>query len=115
MTGIIRVVGKGSWTVEMVDQHFAHLGQLIAARRGADGRVLVHVDLSQSPVQSRAVSDRITAGTAGIYQPHDRAAVVVHSALARLQIKRAAQVRNLEVFLSPIEAEIWLAAQSPRH
>lgn len=108
--GIVRVTGRGLWTPDEVDSHFDELDPILQAERRARGGALVLVDLHGAPVQPIAVADRIRFHTSRMYRPEDRVAIIVRSSFVKVQMKRAAAVAHLEVFISPDAARIWLTA-----
>ncbi len=110
--GIIRVMGRGFWTEADIDAHFVELGHLIERVRAGGDDILALVDLSDAPVQSPDVTARITAQTRRVYRPEDRIAIVVQSSLMKMQMKRAVDRPNLEVFISRHAATTWLTAHA---
>lgn len=111
-TGVIRVLGQGQWSTEQLELHFTALGGLIEERRRAGDKILVLADLRDSLVQDGAVVERLGRATSGIYRDGDRIAVVVASSLLKMQLKRVANVANVEFFVSMNAARTWLVAHS---
>lgn len=108
--GLVHVYGRGSWTMRQIDEHFAQLTLLLARQRERAGQVLVLVDLTNADVQPPEVIHRIRQATTQLYCDQDRVAVIVRTSLLKLQMRRAAEARNTEFFVSRNAALTWLTA-----
>lgn len=109
-SGRITVIGTGYWTSSYIAEHFRHVADLVRAHRAAGIPIRVLVDLRQSDVQSQETVEHMGRSTAQIYAEGDRVALLVSSSLARIQMRRAANISIREFFASLDEAEAWLAA-----
>jgi urease gamma subunit len=110
LTRFIRITGVGFWTPAEIDTHFDELGDLIARMRQVRTDVRILVDLRESGVQSPETIARISARITDAYRDGDRIAMVLSSSLAKMQMKRAIQNLQHEMFVSPKAAEQWLMA-----
>ena len=112
--GVVYIVGRGFWTDEMVDDHFRQLRRIAATARRSVGDVRVLVDLRGAAVQSPSVAARIKQETRQVWTDRDRIAVVLQSALAKLQIDRVVDNGNHASFVAIEDARAWLGLRSPQ-
>lgn len=98
--GVIYVIGRGFWTDDIVNQHFAELRRTASLVRRQSKFVRVLVDLRLASVQSPAVAGRIKEETRLIWTDRDRIAVVIQSVLAKLQIDRIVSNGNHASFIA---------------
>ncbi|RVT93371.1 hypothetical protein [Sphingomonas crocodyli] len=107
---LIKVVGRGFWSVEHVAAHIREFeAVLIEARRsGQPSRTLV--DLRDAPVQAPEVAGMLHTAMCRMYRPPERAAIIVASSLVKMQMKRGFNPATHGVFTSETAAELWLNA-----
>jgi hypothetical protein len=110
LTRFISITGTGFWSPAEIDDHFDELRDLIERMRTVRSDVRILVDLRESGAQSPETIVRISARIAAAYRDGDRIAMVLSSSLAKLQMKRAIQNLQHEMFVSPKAAEQWLMA-----
>lgn len=108
--GLIRVEGCGRWSIEECDRHFGELKRELAVLRKAARPVRVLVDLRRAAEQAAATALRIGYWTSRIYQPEDRAAVLVSSCLVKQQLQQNAGIHRSQIFTSDAAARLWLFA-----
>jgi hypothetical protein len=113
--GIIRVTGRGLWSPDLIDAHFAELREQVERIRRHGDDLLVLVDLIAADVQPAATAERIKANTRNLYRVGDRVAVIVGSFLAKMQLRRTLAPDIHEVFVSANAAMTWLMAYSSLH
>ena len=107
--GLVTANLYGFWDADDVDAFQRPLRELLTRRRSQGEQVLLLFDATSQQVQSNALLDRFREGA-----PSDRAemklALVVHSSLLRLQLKRwFGEARPVvKLFTSRTEAEAWL-------
>lgn len=106
--GVVYVIGRGFWTDDMVDRHFLELRRTAALTRRKAASIRVLVDLRKASVQSPGVAARIKAETRLIWTERDRIAVVLQSALAKMQINRVVDHGNHASFVAIEDARRWL-------
>jgi hypothetical protein len=111
-SGIIVVTGKGVWSPDCMDEHFAALAYWVEDRRARSQAVKVLVDLRGSGAQSAETMERIGIGAMTLYQDGDRVALLVTNSLAKLQMRRVIRTNQHQFFVSPSAARQWLDAYS---
>jgi hypothetical protein len=109
---LIWIVGFGFWTPEIIKSHFEEFRSLVRARREAGRIIRTVVDLRQAGVQSKETTDIMKASVASIHEAGDRVAIVLHSSLARMQMRRVLVSAHHEFFLSEEEAVRWVVGGS---
>ncbi|MGC5799530.1 hypothetical protein [Sphingomonas sp. NFX23] len=104
---IVRV--SGFWTREIMATYRAEVGQQASVLRQAGGCKRILVDMSHYPIQSGDIADghaaalRFARETLGA-----RAAIVMTSALSRLQATRVATSSGHRLFNDDVAAMTWL-------
>ena len=111
--GLIRAVGIGMWTPETTERHFQNLDTALRIMRRKHGLARTLIDLREAAVQTAETARCMKEGTARIYQPVDRAAVICSTQLLAMQIRRAAQVHQLATFTDVEAALEWLMSDAP--
>lgn len=106
---VIVITGRGLWTVEQMAEHLDAYRRLLARRRRRQQPVRVLVLLEHAGVQVAAVTQALTAGLKTCHQSGDRVAMVVPSALARVQMRRVLSTDVHGYFVSEASARVWLA------
>ena len=109
--GIIRIEVAGFFDLDTLNAHFDENALVVAQWRGAGRAIRVLIDaialMPHTPEGQACVQD----ATARIYRPGDRVAVLVSSALIRMQVRRALREGDvMEFFTSEAEARDWLFA-----
>jgi hypothetical protein len=109
---LMRIRVEGFWAAEVMAAYVAELGRQTEALRktGGCGRILV--DMSDYPIQSRAIADghaRIIAH--GQRTMNARTAIIMTSALSRLQAMRVAHLAGHELFDDETSAMRWLLSE----
>ncbi|QUT04745.1 hypothetical protein KFK14_17130 [Sphingobium phenoxybenzoativorans] len=112
-TGIVHVTGNGFWTMADIDRHFEKLGNSVRSARTAGARVMALVDLRGAVTQSPELVSHLADRAGAVYTEGDRIAIVVHSNLAKMQMRRVVQSAEFEMFLMPDAAEAWLMQDRP--
>jgi hypothetical protein len=110
---LVRVSLSGFFTAEDIDRFQAEL-QIEHRKLGCDkrGGPLTINDLTEMAIQSQDVLARWGEFLANPTHRSRRLALVVASALGRMQLQRIIGDRNAQVFTDVREAEQWLFADS---
>jgi hypothetical protein len=108
-SGVIRGRGEGFWSMKQTTDHFRRWVDCVRTIQSTRLRVRIVADLRRSQTQSREVADFLRQALEGIYRPKDRIAMVVSNSLVKMQMRRLLASDIREYFLSPAEAEAWLA------
>ncbi|MFT3965907.1 MAG: hypothetical protein QM690_08505 [Sphingobium sp.] len=106
--GIVRTVASGLASVEEFNAYMPKALELMERSRARHGRALHLIDAADNPVQTRDTFDHIVRASEGATREGDRFAVVLHSALARLQINRMADAHLHRFFADSDSARGWL-------
>ncbi len=109
---LLRIRVDGFWSMEVMTAYVAELRQQSDALRNAGGCERILVDMSDYPIQSRAVADghaQIIARAKAM--TNTRTALVMKSALSRLQAMRVADLAGDQLFEDEASARAWLLAQ----
>lgn len=110
--GVIRSVSSGQTAPEELERYVAELHGLRERQRARTGRFLHLVETTDDCLQSKWASERLSKYNAadGGMQSGDRTAVVVHSALIKMQVARLTTHTNYATFTDVNEAIAWLTA-----
>ena len=84
------------------------LAELVAQAHRATRQARVLVDLTGAGAQMGDTVARIGQRSHSIYAPGDRLAIVLQSAILRMQISRVGRAAEYRTFASVSEAEGWL-------
>lgn len=105
------VTGSGFWDSELMTRYEGELKEKLQMAPPSGFGFLV--DLSETPVQDQKIVERHAATTSWLEEAGCRAsAMIIDSALLRMQVKRAAAGRiPLEHFATHDEAFAWLRTQ----
>ncbi|GGB39383.1 hypothetical protein GCM10011380_31100 [Sphingomonas metalli] len=106
-TNFLRVVGRGFWTMDYVAEHMVEFERILDEAR-TRGRTRTLVDIRLAAVQSPDVAGYVHGVIRDMYRPPDKAAILVASNLALLQMKRGLNPVTHAAFLSFDEAMRWL-------
>lgn len=109
-SNLIQIWGSGLWSRAEVDAHFDELDGEIRQKRTRFPHIRVLVDIRESGVQTQDTAEGVTLGTRRIYREGDRIAIIVASSLVKMQMRRAVEHRELQIFISPSAAVTWLEA-----
>jgi hypothetical protein len=105
----ICIKGNGHFTAEEVADHFHKLELMILERRASCEDVRVLIDLRGAATQTNAIAMSIAEATNRIYSGStDRVAIVVASALLKLQLKRIHAGQAFGIFVSEPAARKFL-------
>lgn len=108
--GIVVTVADGLASVEEFDAYLAEFGPLVQKSRARHGRCLHLVDAEKNPIQSRDVFDYMaeTSKRLNAMRDGDRSAIILQSALAKMQIDRYGHARQKQFFSDRQSAINWL-------
>lgn len=109
---LLRIAVHGFWSEKVMREYVAELGRQTEALGHHGGCRRILVDMSDYPVQSQAIAEghaRIIAY--GRTEMKAVTAVVMTSALSRLQARRIANLAGRELFDDEASAREWLLAQ----
>jgi hypothetical protein len=109
---LIRVVGRGLWSLGYARAHVREFEAVLRESRCAYLPSRTLVDLRESPIQSPQVAAYLQETISRMYQPPERAAIVVSSSLIKLtiQVQHKLNSDTHAVFASLKAAESWLLA-----
>lgn len=107
-TNFLRVVGRGFWTMDHAVEHLRGFEILLheGRRMARPSRTLV--DLREAAVLAPDVADYVHNTIRVMYRPPERAAILVASTLAKLQMRRGLNPETHQLFTSLDEAMRWL-------
>lgn len=106
----MRVMLCGFWNIQTVSSFLTEIEQK-EGRLTASGKPhFVMTDLTQFPVQPRAIADELEHHLQAWSNTGAFSAIVSSSALAELQVKRIAEGGNRRYFTSKYEAADWLVS-----
>jgi hypothetical protein len=109
---LMRIEVHGFWTPDTMRAYLTELGAKASALGSIGGCRRILVDMSDYPIQSQAIAEghaRIIAH--GKTEMRAKTAVVMTSALSKLQAKRMARLAGQELFDDEPAARHWLLAQ----
>lgn len=108
-TGFVWGRGRGFWSLADGEDYFRKVKPLVDESRKRLGAARVLIDGRGTPAQTPEVAERFEQISLSLYRPEDRVAIVVDSALFKMQLSRVrVGAKSPQVFLSPDEAETWL-------
>ena len=110
-SGLIRATAYEFWTLAILDQFKARVQSEQEAIRRSGQRPLFLIDVRQHGVQSREVVEGLQAFAKSANCRATKTAVVVESALYRLQAARIGSEPDHAIFRSDDEARGWLLAK----
>ncbi|WBO21488.1 SpoIIAA family protein [Sphingomonas abietis] len=105
----IFIAGSGFLQVEQFDAMFATVGDLVRACHRRSGKVRILVDNRDILLHSPEAAERLRRGALSLYEDGDRIAIIVESALARMQLRRLLDPRTHRLFETRANAIAWLA------
>lgn len=109
---MMRIEVHGFWTLDTMRAYVAELGGKARALREAGGCHRILVDMSDYPIQSQAIAEaHASIINHGKTELGAVTAVVMKSALSKLQAKRMAKLAGHELFDDEPAAREWLLAQ----
>lgn len=110
---LLMIKVRGFWTGNTMATYRSEVGQQASTLRQAGGCKRILVDMSNYPIQSRAIADghaaalRFARETLGA-----RAAIVMTSALSKLQATRVATSSGHRIFSDSVTAMSWLMSDA---
>jgi hypothetical protein len=110
--GIVCTTADGLATAREFDTYLPITTELLGRSRARHGRSLHLVDAAANPVQARDTFDHMAISSARHVREDDRCAVVLHSALARMQIGRMTGSFTRQFFTDRAAAIGWLLAEA---
>ena len=113
-TGIVHTIADGLATIEEFKAYVPHVTELLARSQARHGCALHLVDASNNPVQEKNTFAHMSDATEAQEKLIVKCAVVLNSALARMQIRRMPQSAGREFFDSIDEAADWLLKSPQR-
>ena len=106
--GVLRCISRGFTPMEEVEAFARKAVVLQDVARARHGRCLILVDASDTGVQTQEAAGRLGELSATRREPGDRTAIVIGSALAKLQSQRTAAKDGTGYFSTETEALAWL-------
>lgn len=110
--GIVRSEKLALQTVEDIDRYVAALTLVMTGARQRYARALLLADLRDAPIRSQIAAERLRQHNLKLYQPGERAALLVTSSLFKLQLRRNLVPEYQEIFMSENAAIMWLQASN---
>jgi hypothetical protein len=110
--GILRCISSGFTPIEEVEAFGRKAVLLQDVARARLGCCLILVDASDTGVQTQEAMGRMSELAATRRKPGDRTAIVIGSALAKMQSQRTASKEETGYFATEAEALAWLLAQA---
>jgi hypothetical protein len=108
--GILRCVSRGSTPIAELELFAQKAVSLQARARALHGRCLILVDASETAVHTQETAAAFSALAESKTQPGDRSAIIIHSAIAKLQSQRMAPKDATGYFTNEKDALAWLLA-----
>ena len=109
---LMRIEVHGFWTLDTMRAYVAELSGKARALEERGGRRRILVDMSDYPIQSQAIAEaHASIINHGKTEMGAVTAVVMKSALSKLQAKRMARLAGHELFDDEPAAREWLLAQ----
>ncbi len=109
--GILRCVSRGSTPISELEAFAKKAAALQARARALNGRCLILVDASETAVHTQEIAAAFSAMAEAKTQPGDRSAIIMHSAIAKLQSQRMAPKDATGYFTNEKDALAWLLAE----
>lgn len=106
---LVRATITGCWVGKDLERYADDLRPMMAICRSRYGMAKLLVDRLGAPVQSQAVHNRLIQLMPTYLRDTDALAMVVSSALVRMQAKRVLILSRSDIFLDEGEALAWLA------
>ncbi len=107
---ILRVKTAGFWSLDEADQFIAEFGRVLEGFRRRFGQANILMDARESAVQSPETAQRLQSLRELFPLSGDKFAMVVGSALKKMQVSRGFSTEDSLAFLSIEDAESWLKA-----
>lgn len=109
--GIIRSVSRGMTEPAELESYVVQLRTLRDEARNRGQRFLHLVDAIEGAVQAKWAGERLSIyATSDLNDPSDRTAIVVNSALVKMQIARLTSHTQFATFVSEAAAIDWLCS-----
>lgn len=113
-TGIVRCHSNRFLSVGDLEAHARQVKDTVDRAKRELGYVHLLVIATEAKVQSSAVMDQVVRMQDGFMTARDRMAMVVTSALVRLQVARTIASDRVRTFQTEADALAWLGAERPR-
>lgn len=112
-TGVVVTTSSGMTAPEEVDAHIQNIQIQRERQRARTGRFLHLVDLREGAVQTQASTEKLSVmiKTDTGVSPDDKTAVVLNSALMKLQVARLTSQQRARTFDDFNEALAWLTSK----
>ena len=105
---VVRVVGQGLWSDEVLEEHFAELEQTADRIRESGSRLRLLADLRGSGVQGQETTALIRNKLKRINRAGDKMALITESTLHRMQMAREFEFNEMRIFNDESAALAWL-------
>lgn len=112
--GIVRCQSNRFLSVGDLQAYMQQVKATIDRARRERGYVHLLSIATESKVQSSEVMDQVTRMLGGFMGADDRIAIVVISALMRLQVARTLASERVRAFQTEADALAWLTTERPR-
>lgn len=111
---LIRVTGRGQFTADGARDHFVTLERAVRAMRQRRGCARILVDLGDNSLQTADVASIVHEESSRICGPGDLVAILCHSMLQTLQMRRNGPQDRKREFPHDREADAiqWLLGES---
>ena len=106
--GILRCVSRGSTSLADIEAFGRKATSLQARARARLGNCLILVDASETPVHTKEAAAHFSEMAATRFKAGDRTAILIASALAKLQSQRMTTKDATAYLTSEAEALAWL-------
>jgi hypothetical protein len=108
IAGILHIRLSGFWTRDTYASYVSNLAPYVARYNSLNKSYRALCDLSEFGVQAASMNEKFTQQLAGRGQVDPFLALVVPSALSRLQVQRWLSNEKQKIFVSREEALLWI-------
>lgn len=110
---MLRIVLRGFWSDADMARYNVEVGRTMAELRNTGGCRTILIDMVDFPIQTQAIAEAHAAKLRVVKQTTDiRVALIMPSALSRIQAARVASDTGHRTFASEGEAMAWLAGET---
>lgn len=110
---MLRIVLRGFWTEADMARYDFEVGRSMAELRNSGGCRSILIDMVDFPIQTQAIAEAHAAKLRMVKQTTDiRVALIMPSALSRIQAARVASDTGHKTFGTEGEAMAWLAGET---
>jgi hypothetical protein len=111
---MLRIVLRGFWTAEVMARYLSEVRRAMGSLVQTGGCKYVLIDMLDFPIQSKEIAEAHANALRAVKQTGDtRVALILQSALSRLQAARVATDTGHQSFASEAEAMAWLLRDCP--